>query len=130
MLGAVALPNVIVFQIFFPLVSPIMDLTMLWTAFEALIGYLQHPANGLSSGFWHTLYYYGLFLAIDFCTALFAYVFEPGEDWRLLPWLPLQRFFYRQLMYYVAIRSFIAALRGPHVGWGRLQRYGSVKTSA
>ena len=129
LLGFVALPNVIIFQILFPLVSPIMDLTMLWTAMEALLNYLQHPAAALSSGFWHTLYYYGVFLAIDFSTALFAYLFEPDEDWRLLPWLPLQRFSYRQLMYYVAIRSFIAALRGPHVGWGRLQRYGSVQTA-
>jgi hypothetical protein len=30
-------------------------------------------------------------------------------------------------MYYVAIRSFVSALRGPYVGWGKIQRYGSVK---
>jgi len=126
-LGCIALPNVIVFQIAFPLVSPVMDFTMLWTAFEALLNYAQHPASGLSSGFWHTLYYYGVFLALDMSTALIAYLFEPDEDWRLLPWLPLQRFCYRQLMYYVAIRSFLSALEGPHVGWGRIQRYGSVR---
>jgi peptidoglycan-N-acetylglucosamine deacetylase len=127
-LGMLALPQVIVFQIFFPLVSPVMDLTMLWTALETLFNFLQHPHEALSSGFWHTLYYYGVFLSLDVCTALIAYLFEPGEDWRLLPWLPLQRFYYRQLMYYVAIRSLVAALQGPYVGWGRLQRYGSVQT--
>ncbi|MGE0115778.1 MAG: glycosyltransferase [Steroidobacteraceae bacterium] len=127
-LGLIALPNVIVFQIAFPLISPVMDITMLWTALEALLNYFQHPADGLSSGFWHTLYYYGVFLGLDMSTALIAYLFEPDEDWRLLPWLLLQRFCYRQLMYYVAIRSFLAALRGPHVGWGRVQRYGSVRT--
>jgi peptidoglycan-N-acetylglucosamine deacetylase len=128
-LGFIALPNVIVFQIAFPLISPVMDFSMLWTALEALLNYVQHPASGLSSGFWHTLYYYGVFLALDMSTALIAYLFEPDEDWRLLPWLLLQRFCYRQLMYYVAIRSFIAALRGPHVGWGRIQRYGSVSAT-
>jgi hypothetical protein len=30
-------------------------------------------------------------------------------------------------MYYVAIKSFVAALRGPRVGWGRMQRHGTVK---
>jgi cellulose synthase/poly-beta-1,6-N-acetylglucosamine synthase-like glycosyltransferase len=127
-LGFIALPNVIVFQIFFPLISPVMDFTMLWNTIEALLDYLQHPASGLSSGFWHSLFYYGLFLVIDMSTALIAYLFEPDEDWRLLPWLPLQRFCYRQLMYYVAIRSFVAALRGPRVGWNSIQRYGSVET--
>jgi cellulose synthase/poly-beta-1,6-N-acetylglucosamine synthase-like glycosyltransferase len=129
-LGFIALPNVIIFQIAFPLVSPVMDFTMLWTALEALLNYLAHPSSGLSSGFWHTLYYYGVFLGLDMSTALIAYLFEPDEDWRLLPWLPLQRFCYRQLMYYVAIRSFLAALRGPHVGWGRIQRYGSVSAQS
>jgi cellulose synthase/poly-beta-1,6-N-acetylglucosamine synthase-like glycosyltransferase/peptidoglycan/xylan/chitin deacetylase (PgdA/CDA1 family)/spore germination protein YaaH len=127
-LGCIALPNVILFQIAFPLVSPVMDFTMLWTTLEAVLNYFQHPDNGLSSGFWHTLFYYGVFLGLDICTALIAYLFEPDEDWRLLLWLPLQRFCYRQLMYYVANRSFLAALRGPYVGWGRVQRYGSVRT--
>ena len=126
-LGFIALPNVIIFQIVFPLISPVMDFTMLWTTIEALINYSQHPSAGMSSAFWHSLYYYGLFLSLDMTTALIAYLFEPDEDWRLLPWLLLQRFCYRQLMYYVAIRSFVAALRGPHVGWGKIQRYGSVK---
>lgn len=126
-LGFIALPNVIIFQIAFPLISPVMDFTMLWTTIEALINYAQHPTAGMSSAFWHSLYYYGLFLALDMTTALIAYLFEPDEEWRLLPWLLLQRFCYRQLMYYVAIRSFVSALRGPYVGWGKIQRYGSVK---
>ncbi|HEX2583728.1 MAG TPA: glycosyltransferase [Steroidobacteraceae bacterium] len=126
-LGFIALPNVIIFQIAFPLISPVMDFTMLWTTIEALINYSQHPSAGMSSAFWHSLYYYGLFLSLDMITALIAYLFEPDEEWRLLPWLLLQRFCYRQLMYYVAIRSFVSALRGPYVGWGKIQRYGSVK---
>jgi len=126
-LGFIALPNVIIFQIAFPLISPVMDFTMLWTTIEALINYSQHPSAGMSSAFWHSLYYYGLFLSLDMTTALIAYLFEPDEEWRLLPWLLLQRFCYRQLMYYVAIRSFVSALRGPYVGWGKIQRYGSVK---
>ena len=128
-LGFIALPNVILFQIAFPLISPVMDFTMLWTTMEATLNYMQHPADGMSSGFWHCLFYYSLFLSLDMTTALVAYLFEPDEDWRLLPWLLLQRFFYRQLMYYVAIRSFLAALRGPRVGWGRVQRYGSVQAT-
>lgn len=130
-LGAIALPNVLVFQIFFPLVSPVMDLLMLWTMLRALFGHQSHPneIELMNSAFVQTLYYYGLFLVIDLATAILAYLFEPDEDWRLLLWLPLQRFFYRQLIYYVAIKSLVTALRGPQVGWGKSQRYGSVDSS-
>ena len=127
-LGMVALPNVLLFQVAFPLISPIMDLTMLWTVVVAFLNYMQHPSDGLGSAFWHTLIYYSLFLSVDFITALIAYLFEPEEDWKLLPWLIPQRFFYRQIMYYVAIKSFVAALRGPYVGWGKSQRYGSMQS--
>ncbi|HEX3102290.1 MAG TPA: glycosyltransferase, partial [Pyrinomonadaceae bacterium] len=41
-LGFVAMPNVWIFQVFFPLISPIMDLMFVWTLVGALIGYLEH----------------------------------------------------------------------------------------
>ena len=48
----------------------------------------------------------------------------------LLWWLPLQRFGYRQIMYYVVVRSLWTALRGPFVGWGKLERHGTVRARA
>ncbi len=51
---------------------------------------------------------------------------EPAEDKRLLAWLIPQRFVYRQLMYFVAIRSALAVLRGFEVGWGTLDRKATV----
>ena len=41
----------------------------------------------------------------------------------------LQRFGYRQIMYYVVVRSIATALRGPFVGWGKLERHGTVKAA-
>jgi hypothetical protein len=38
-----------------------------------------------------------------------------------------QRFFYRQLMYYVAIKSTLTSLRGVLVGWGRIDRKATVQ---
>ena len=54
--------------------------------------------------------------------AMIGFVMEKGEDWRLLWWLPLQRFGYRQIMYYVVAKSVLKALTGPMVGWGKLER--------
>jgi peptidoglycan-N-acetylglucosamine deacetylase len=55
-----------------------------------------------------------------------AFLMEPDED-RQLTWLIfLQRFAYRQVMYWVVVRSFAAALRGELVGWGKLERKATV----
>jgi hypothetical protein len=35
--------------------------------------------------------------------------------------MPVQRFGYRQLMYYVVVKSLDAALHGVRVGWGKLE---------
>jgi len=63
-----------------------------------------------------------------FDQALLAFGLEPREDKSLLWWLYPQRFCYRQLMYYVAIKSTLAALRGVEVGWGKLERKATVTT--
>ena len=59
-----------------------------------------------------------------------GFLLEKGEDWRLLWWLPLQRFGYRQIMNYVVLHSLWTAVRGPFVGWGKLERHGTVKARA
>ena len=129
-LGTVALPNVLVFQIIFPLVSPIMDLLLLWTGLHALVSYWQHPLADVDPGFMRALWFYALFTLIDCATAALGFALDRKADWRLLPWLLPQRFFYRQLIYYVAIKAFVTALRGPRVGWGKLERSASVSVAA
>jgi hypothetical protein len=61
-------------------------------------------------------------LLIDWVSASFAFLLERRERWSLLWWLFLQRFCYRQVMYYVMIKSVAMAIRGPVVGWGKLER--------
>ena len=68
------------------------------------------------------LFYYALFLAIDWLAASFAFLLEKRERWSLLWWLFLQRFCYRQVMYYVMIKSVAIAMQGALVGWGKLER--------
>ena len=61
--------------------------------------------------------------------AVIGFLMERREDWNLLWWLMLQRFGYRQIMYYVVLRSIATALRGPFVGWGKLERHGTVRAA-
>jgi cellulose synthase/poly-beta-1,6-N-acetylglucosamine synthase-like glycosyltransferase/peptidoglycan/xylan/chitin deacetylase (PgdA/CDA1 family) len=121
-LGFVALPNVWIFQILFPLISPVMDLMLGYTLVSAALDWLQQPKGYSFTNLRQVLFYYALFLAIDWLAACFAFILEKKEQWRLLWWLFLQRFCYRQVMYYVMIKSVAVATRGRTVGWGKLER--------
>jgi cellulose synthase/poly-beta-1,6-N-acetylglucosamine synthase-like glycosyltransferase/peptidoglycan/xylan/chitin deacetylase (PgdA/CDA1 family) len=126
-LGFVAMPNVWVFQILFPLVSPVMDLAFVWTMAQALLERLEHPAEQALSNPKQVLFYYALFLAVDWLAAAFAFLLERREQRGLLWWLLLQRFGYRQIMYVVMLKSLAAAARGALVGWGQLERKATVE---
>jgi peptidoglycan-N-acetylglucosamine deacetylase len=126
-LGLVALPNIFVFQVLFPLVSPVMDLTMLLTLIVAATDWWHHPAQFSGDTLQTVLFYYAVFLAVDLIAAFVAFALERKENARLLVLLVWQRFFYRQLMYYVAIRAIVASLRGGEVGWGKLERKATVR---
>ena len=54
--------------------------------------------------------------------AMLGMALEKRAPWKELIWLPVQRFGYRQLLYYVVVKSIDAALHGARVGWGKLER--------
>lgn len=125
-LGLVAMPNVWIFQVFFPLVSPIMDLMFVWTFISALIGYLEHQQEYSPTNLYAVLFYYALFMAVDWLGAYFAFLMEKRESKKLLGWLFIQRFGYRQVMYWVMVKSVLTAIRGAIVGWGKIERKATV----
>ena len=69
-------------------------------------------------------------MTVDYLSAILAFTLEHHENWSLLIFLFWQRFFYRQLMYYVAIKSMLNSLRGVLVGWGKLERKATVRAAA
>ncbi len=123
-LGMVALPQVWLFQILLTALAPVADLLLVWQLLSEYLAYLQHPNDFSFANLQIVLGYYAVFMAVDLGAALIGFLMERAEDWRLLWWLPLQRFGYRQIMYYVVLRSISTALRGPFVGWGKLERTG------
>jgi len=126
-LGFVALPNVWIFQILFPLISPVMDLILVYTLISNALDWLQQPSGYRFTNLQQVILYYALFLAVDWSAACFAFALERKERWRLLWWLFLQRFCYRQVMYYVMVKSVTTAVRGALVGWGKLERKATVE---
>lgn len=129
-LGMVALPQVWLFQIVFSVVSPLVDLLLVWQIIATFLDYLQHRGQFNYSNLVTMAMFYGLFMAVDLGAGVLAFAMEKRERWSLLWWLVLQRFGYRQLMYYVVVRSVSTALRGPSVGWGRQERKATVQASS
>jgi cellulose synthase/poly-beta-1,6-N-acetylglucosamine synthase-like glycosyltransferase/peptidoglycan/xylan/chitin deacetylase (PgdA/CDA1 family)/spore germination protein YaaH len=122
------IPNVIVFQIFFPLVSPLMDLTLVIAIIGAVLKKYNNQIDfSQIATIEHILFYYILFIVIDLVTSLVPFILERKEQKSLILWMPLQRFFYRQLMYYVAIKAVVTAIKGTLVGWGKLERKATVE---
>ncbi len=126
-LGWFSLPNIFIYQIFFPLISPFIDLAFIFSLLNNLLGSYHHPGSFNFGRFKLDLLAYLIFILADFLAAAIGFFFEPREDKKLLLWIIPQRFYYRQLMYYVAIKSFLSSLRGGEVGWNKLERRGSVK---
>src|SRR2546426_7911661 len=73
------------------------------------------------------LMYYLAFLAVDWFAGIAALLMEPGEE-RGLSWLVLlQRFVYRQVLYWAVVKAVVAAAQGPAPGLGKLVRKGTVE---
>lgn len=119
-LGCIALPNIFVFQIVLPLVSPLLDLLfisslLLWGLAQLHI--TQIPQLWTSADVQRSVVFFLGFLIIDVLTCVIAFALERHEDWTLLIPVLLQRFYYRQLMYIVLFRSVKEAVSGRPVGW-------------
>lgn len=127
-LGTIALPQVWLFQIMFSVVSPLVDLVLVWQVIATGLDYLQHRGQFDDTNLMKMLVFYAAFMAVDLAASALAFAMEKKEKWSLLWWLVLQRFGYRQLMYYVVIRSVWTAIRGPSVGWGKQERKATVAT--
>lgn len=128
-LGLVALPQAWLFQIVLTALAPVADLMLIWQLLTQAIAYLEHGSEFRNTNLVTVGIYYAVFMVVDLLAALFGFCMERGEDWSLTWWLMLQRFGYRQIMYYVLVRSIWTALRGRFVGWSKLERMGTVKAA-
>jgi cellulose synthase/poly-beta-1,6-N-acetylglucosamine synthase-like glycosyltransferase/peptidoglycan/xylan/chitin deacetylase (PgdA/CDA1 family)/spore germination protein YaaH len=120
-LGFIALPNILLFQLILPLVSPVIDLLFLgsvamWAMQRLHVSWFPqlHSDNG---DILRSVLFFAAFLLIDALTCAVAFFLEKKEDWTLLFPVLLQRFYYRQLMYVVLFRSVKEAVSGRPVGW-------------
>ena len=131
-LGFVALPNILIFQILLPLVSPFIDLMFAVGVIWYFIQKYFHPESNDPASFQRLLIFFGAFLVIDFLASALAFALErrqpeAREDAWLLSQVWLQRFAYRQVFSLVLFRTLKRAIQGRPFAWDKLDRTAAVK---
>jgi peptidoglycan-N-acetylglucosamine deacetylase len=130
-LGFVALPNIVIFQILLPLVSPLIDIMFAVGAIWYFIQKYFHPYSTDPASFHKLVAFFFAFLVIDFFTSSIAFALERRrpdgrEDIWLLSQVWLQRFAYRQLFSIVLFKTLKRALEGRKFAWDKLERTAAV----
>jgi cellulose synthase/poly-beta-1,6-N-acetylglucosamine synthase-like glycosyltransferase/peptidoglycan/xylan/chitin deacetylase (PgdA/CDA1 family)/spore germination protein YaaH len=131
-LGWVAIPNMVIFQILLPLVSPFIDIMFAVGAVTYFVDKYRHPESANPADFHKLVIYFTLFMVIDFIASTIAFTLErqqPGgkRDFLLLAHVWLQRFAYRQLFSLVLLKTLKRAMEGGGFSWDKLERTASVK---
>ncbi|PYX84307.1 MAG: polysaccharide deacetylase, partial [Acidobacteria bacterium] len=131
-LGWVALPNIVIFQIMLPLVSPFIDLMFTVGAIWYFLQKYFHPESADPASFQRLIVFFVAFLVIDFLASSVAFALERRrpenrEDIWLLSQVWLQRFAYRQLFSLVLLKTLKRALEGGRFAWDKLERTAAVR---
>jgi cellulose synthase/poly-beta-1,6-N-acetylglucosamine synthase-like glycosyltransferase/peptidoglycan/xylan/chitin deacetylase (PgdA/CDA1 family)/spore germination protein YaaH len=126
-MGLFALPNILIFQMLLPLVSPFIDLMFVAGVLRYFVDRHYHPEAASAASFEKLLAYFGAFLLIDFATSSIAFSLErrhpanKGDGW-LLFHIWLQRFAYRQVFSIVLFKTLKRAIDGKPFNWEKLER--------
>jgi cellulose synthase/poly-beta-1,6-N-acetylglucosamine synthase-like glycosyltransferase/spore germination protein YaaH/peptidoglycan/xylan/chitin deacetylase (PgdA/CDA1 family) len=130
-LGWVALPNIVIFQILLPLVSPLIDIMFVVGTIWYYVQKHFHPDSTDPADFHKLVLFFFAFLVIDFIASAIAFALErrhpdDKEDAWLLSQVWLQRFAYRQLFSIVLFKTLKRALEGRKFAWDKLERTAAV----
>jgi cellulose synthase/poly-beta-1,6-N-acetylglucosamine synthase-like glycosyltransferase/spore germination protein YaaH/peptidoglycan/xylan/chitin deacetylase (PgdA/CDA1 family) len=131
-LGWIALPNIVIFQILLPLVSPLIDIMFFVGTIWYFVQKRFHPDSTDPASFHKLVAFFFAFLVIDFFASAIAFALErhrpdDKEDGWLLSQVWLQRFAYRQLFSIVLFKTLKRALEGRKFAWDKLERTAAVK---
>jgi cellulose synthase/poly-beta-1,6-N-acetylglucosamine synthase-like glycosyltransferase len=133
-MGLFALPNILVFQILLPLVSPLIDLMFVFGVIHYFIDKHFHPETTSTASFYKLLTFFLAFLIIDFTASALAFALErkhpasKGDGW-LLFHIWIQRFSYRQVFSVVLFKTVKRAIDGKPFAWDKLDRTAKMSKS-
>jgi cellulose synthase/poly-beta-1,6-N-acetylglucosamine synthase-like glycosyltransferase/peptidoglycan/xylan/chitin deacetylase (PgdA/CDA1 family)/spore germination protein YaaH len=113
-IGWVALPNLLIFNFIIPFFSPLVDIMFVAGLFT------RHALE-------YSLFYM-LYFVIDCIISSLAYRYDQQKfGLKQMGYLFIQRFIYRQLLFFVLLKAYLRAIKGEMASWGVLKRTGNVK---
>jgi len=115
-LGWIVLPNLLIYNFIIPLFSPVVDIMFIAGLFTKHAG--------------EYLFFYVLYFIVDCIISSLAYHYD-HKKFRIKTalYLFVQRFIYRQLLFYVLLKAYLKAIKGELASWGVLKRTGNVKSN-
>jgi peptidoglycan-N-acetylglucosamine deacetylase len=134
-LGWFALPNILIFQILLPLVSPFIDVMFVVSVIWYFLDRHFHPYAANPASFQKLVIYFLSFLVIDFLASTLAFALErrdprQHEDYWLLADIWIQRFTYRQVFSVVLFKTLKRAIDGRAFSWDKLERTAALSHGA
>lgn len=124
-IGLVTIPDMLIFGYIFPLLAPIADLFVMILIYRLLSGTWEgEVGESVGRVQIHMILAYFALPLLELLVAAFAVKRDRHEKLGLLWLFPIQRFFYRQLLYFSVFRSLLRALTGALANWGRMERTG------
>ncbi len=119
-------PQMIIFQLLFPLFSPIIDISVVGSLLFALMNYLTYGSIQYLDVIEHIVAYGCIFITLDMIVWWMAVWMEKDEKMSLLAYFPIQRFFYKWMMYFLSIQVLWSACTGKVHLWNKIDRKNSV----
>ena len=113
-IGWIVLPNLLIFNFIIPFFSPVVDILF-------IAGLFTHNAQ-------EYLFFYLLYYFMDCLISFLAYHFDHQKfTMKKVLYLFVQRFVYRQLLFWVLLKAYLRAIKGELAAWGTQKRTGNVK---
>jgi peptidoglycan-N-acetylglucosamine deacetylase len=115
-IGWIVLPNLLIYNFIIPLFSPVVDIMFIAGLFTKHAG--------------EYLFFYVLYFVVDCIISSLAYRYDNQNfDIKTALYLFIQRFIYRQLLFFVLLKAYLKAMKGELASWGVLKRTGNVKSN-
>ncbi|WP_172677019.1 glycosyltransferase [Aestuariivita boseongensis] len=124
--GCISIPDMFVFGYLFPLLAPIVDILVLVLLYQYLQGEWIGDVGSAQTLLSPSLIWAYLALPLaELMISLFAVISDRRANCSLLWVWPLQRLFYRPILYFTVYRALLRAISGSLAAWGRSKRKGN-----
>ncbi len=107
------MPNTLFFGILLPITYPVVDTILIFSIFFGAWQAVLVPIL--------------IFTLVDMLYVYWGLSLEKGSRKGLILFVPLQRIFYRQLLYYTVIKSLVRAIEGRGAGWNKFVKVGETE---